>query len=99
METAMTIEVRFPDGSWRDVPSELCPIDSETTGGASRFHHRPIGIDAQWRFVEGTAGWFARPRRGSLAIFSPPAEEWWHGIAVMTDGPDEARAARASRAA
>ncbi|MDO7835986.1 hypothetical protein Q4610_13115 [Sphingobium sp. HBC34] len=79
------IPVRFPDGSLRDLPSELCPVDAETNGGASRFHHRPIGVDAQWRFVESKGGWLARPRHGGLAILIPPVDPWWQGIATMTD--------------
>lgn len=91
------ISVRFPDGSLRDVPSELHPVEADRPY-SMRFHHRPIAHDGQWRFVESTSGWIARPRYGSLTILDAPVEEWWRGIATMADVPQDS-ATKASRAA
>ena len=86
----MAISVRFPDGSWREIPSELRAIDPATTGVYSRFRHVPVNCDPQWRYICVAATWHARPRHGSLAVFSPPVEEWWHDIPAMTDMPEQA---------
>ncbi|BBF68061.1 MULTISPECIES: hypothetical protein [Sphingomonas] len=83
----MAISVRFPDGSWRDVPSELRPIDPVTTGMKSRFRHVPVNCDPQWRYLRVASIWHARPRRGSLAILTPSVDDWWLGIAAMADTP------------
>lgn len=79
----MTISVTFPDGSIRDVPSALRPVHDPI--GAIPFRQVPLDCDPRWVFVEGAAGWAARPRRGSLAIFPNAAGEWWRGISVMAD--------------
>ncbi|MBZ9647455.1 hypothetical protein K9B33_07865 [Sphingobium sp. 3R8] len=83
----MAISVRFPDGSWRDVPSELRPIDPVTTGMKSRFRHVPVNCDPQWRYLRVASIWHARPRRVSLAILTPSVDDWWLGIAAMADAP------------
>jgi len=81
----MAISVRFPDGSWRDVPSELRQVDAMTNGVQSRFHHVPVNCDPQWRYLRIAALWYARPRHGNLAILTPAVDDWWHGIAAMAD--------------
>jgi len=83
----MAISVRFPDGSWRDVPSELRPVDAATTGVQSRFHHVPVNCDPQWRYLRIASIWHARPRLGSVAILTPSFDDWWQNIAAMADGP------------
>ena len=82
MMRGMTINVEFPDGARRDMPSEL-RID----GASGAFHHVPLESSARWRFVAGESGWRAVPRHGGLAVLTPPVEEWWRGIAAMTDDP------------
>lgn len=83
----MAINVRYPDGSWRLIPSELCPIDPALIGPQARFHHRPVNIDPLWRFYNDGAAWHARPRHGALSILVPPVDHWWQGIATMADSP------------
>jgi hypothetical protein len=93
----MTLSVTFPDGSIRDVPSALRPVHDPL--GAAPFRHVPLDCDPRWRFVEGAAGWEARPRHGSLAIFQGVAGEWWRSIAVMVDAPAEEDRRQPPRAA
>jgi hypothetical protein len=91
----MTISVEFPDGSLRDMPSEL---RADHATGA--FLHVPLDCNAQWRFVRRGKGWQAQPRHGSLAVLTPQVDEWWRGIATMADGPPLPRAPiRSPRAA
>lgn len=82
----MAISVRFPDGSQRDVPSELRPVAPVTTGAQSRFRHVPINCDPDWRYVQIASIWHARPRRACLAILPQPHDTWWQGIGAMGDG-------------
>ncbi|WP_088182268.1 hypothetical protein [Sphingobium sp. Z007] len=96
----MAISVRFPDGSWRDVPSELRHVDPTTTGVASRFCNIPVNCDPQWRYLCMAGVWHARPRHGKLAILTPTVEDWWNGITAMADTPASSdRAAHSPRAA
>lgn len=83
----MAIDVRYPDGSWRSVPSELRPLDPAIGGAQARFSHSPVNSDPQWRFWSDGTIWHARPRHGALAILTPPLDHWWQGIAAMTDAP------------
>lgn len=81
----MTIAVRFPDGSVRDVPSELRPVHDGAPDAPPRFRHVPLDCDGRWIFVEKDGRWRARARHGSLAILSPQPDPWWQGIATMDD--------------
>ncbi len=83
----MAISVRFPDGSWRDVPSELRPVDPAANGVQSRFRKIPFNCDPQWRYLCKGGAWYARPRHGTLAILTPAVDHWWQGIAAMADRP------------
>ncbi|MEC3909995.1 hypothetical protein U5A82_05755 [Sphingobium sp. CR2-8] len=96
----MVISVRFPDGSWREVPSELRAVDPATTGDQACFRHVPINCDAQWRYMCVGSVWLARPRRGKLSILTPTVDDWWQGITAMGEAPassdDKARSPRAA---
>ncbi|BBD01685.1 hypothetical protein YGS_C1P2940 [Sphingobium sp. YG1] len=87
MEDAMAIDVRYPDGSYRAVPSELRAVDNGQSGAQARFHHRPVNSDPLWRFYNDGTTWHARPRHGALSILVPPVDHWWQGIAAMADAP------------
>ncbi len=59
------IEVEFPDGSVRQVPSITKTIESGEVGPHAQyiFIEEPA-YDPDWRFLGGTGGkWFAKPRR------------------------------------
>lgn len=44
--------------------------------------------------------WQAKPRRGKLSILTQPLEDWWQGIAAMTESPASSDAeVRSPRAA
>jgi hypothetical protein len=81
----MTIEVRFPDGSRRDVPSELRILHADSASEEPAFWHVPLNCDPYWRFAFDGMHWNARPRTGCLAMFRSPGIEWWRGIATMSD--------------
>ena len=55
----MPIEVRFPDGSVREVPSERAEIINSKKDGPSTFIHRPLP-SKEWRFVATARGWVAQ---------------------------------------
>lgn len=99
----MAIDVRYPDGSIRSVPSELRHIDPAKTGALARFQHCPVNSDPLWRFWSDGLIWHARPRHGALSILLPPLDDWWQGIAAMADAPAladrSAQEARPPRAA
>lgn len=62
----MAIEVEFPDGTIRKVPSVQRELKSNEIGGtgSSVFIDEP-SYDPEWRFAGATGGkWFARPRNG-----------------------------------
>jgi hypothetical protein len=80
----MTIEVRFPDGSRRDVPSELRILHADSASEEPAFWHVPLNCDSYWRFAFDGVHWNARPRTGSLAMFRSPGIEWWRGIVTMS---------------
>ena len=81
----MTIEVRFPDGSHRDGPSELRIPHPDSGSEEHAFRHVPLNCDSCWRFVFDGVHWNALPRIGSLAMFRGPSTEWWRGIITMSD--------------
>ncbi len=83
----MAIDVRYPDGSWRSVPSELRSVDPIKSGAQARFLHGPVNSDPHWRFYRDGVTWRARPRHGALAILVPTVDHWWQGIAAMADAP------------
>ena len=83
----MAISVRFPDGSLREVPSELRSVDPLMPGVQARFRHVPINCDPQWRYVRVGSLWRAQPRRSTLSILIPPTENWWEGIMLMGENP------------
>ncbi|WP_420146144.1 hypothetical protein [Sphingobium sp.] len=91
----MAVIVQFPDGSQREVASQLCPIDPTAVGTQVRFRQVPINCDPQWRYVRVAATWHAIARHGALAILLPPVDDWWQGIEAM----DDAAPSDASRAA
>ena len=58
----MPVNVRFPDGTVRSVPSQPKLLKSKTIGGN---HDRIIdepAYDPDWRYVAVIGGWLARPR-------------------------------------
>jgi len=81
----VTIEVRFPDGSRRDVPSELRILHAGSVNEEPAFWHVPLNCDSYWRYAFDGVHWNARPRTGGLAMFRSPAIEWWRGIVTMSD--------------
>lgn len=96
----MAISVRFPDGSLRDVASQLCLVDPLATGMQARFRQVPINCDPQWRYVRTGMEWRAVARHGALAILMPPTEDWWQGIGAMAEAaPSSDQAKRSPRAA
>jgi hypothetical protein len=84
---AMAISVRFPDGSEREVPSELRCDDSMASGAQARFRHVPINCDSHWRYIIVGSTWQAKPRRGKLSILTQPLDDWWQGIGAMAESP------------
>jgi len=61
----MPIEVEFPDGTIRKVPSRKRELKSREIGGSrpSTFIEEPA-FDPEWRFQGAIGGkWFALPRR------------------------------------
>lgn len=81
----MAIHVRFPDGSLRDVPSDLRHYTAPD--GAMAFANEPLDCDVQWRFVRDEAGWRAEPRHGRVTRLVATADEWWRAVPVMADNP------------
>ncbi len=81
----MSIEVRFPDGTCRDVPSELRILNAGSGSEAPEFCHVPLNCDSYWRFAFDDVRWNALPRSGSLTMFRGPRAEWWRAIPTMSD--------------
>jgi hypothetical protein len=82
----MTIAVRFPDGSVRNIPAQLKEIiDPASTGGQPSFERVPLNCDSIWRFERVGNDWYATPRNGSLSLLKPILPEWWRTVRHMDD--------------
>ena len=60
----MPVQVEFPDGSIRDVPSRKKRLESREIGGRQppTFVEEPM-FDPEWRFKTAIGGkWWATPR-------------------------------------
>lgn len=85
----MLIQVRFPDGSARDVPAQLRSIPTPATAGPpTLFELVPLQSNALWQFVRSENGWQAVRRRQFVTTLGPPARQWWDSIAQMRDEPE-----------
>lgn len=62
----MAVEVEFPDGMVREVPSIRRELQSNEIGGTgSSVSLDEPAYDPEWRFISAIGGkWFARARNG-----------------------------------
>ncbi|CCW17707.1 hypothetical protein EBBID32_20550 [Sphingobium indicum BiD32] len=82
----MTIAVRFPDGSVRNIPAQLKEIpDASSPDTQPSFERVPLNCDPVWRFQRVGEEWYATPRSGSLSMLKPILPEWWRTVRHMDD--------------
>jgi hypothetical protein len=82
----MTIAVRFPDGSVRNIPAQLKEIPNPSSHDAQPgFERVPLNCDPVWRFQRVGDHWYATPRSGSLSMLKPILPEWWRTVQHMDD--------------
>lgn len=80
----MTIAVRFPDGSVRNIPAQLKEIPNPSSPDAQpSFERVPLNCDPVWRFQRVGDDWYATPRSGSLSLLKPILPEWWRTVRHM----------------
>lgn len=80
----MAVAVMFPDGTVRNVISEL-RLEGE------RFVQNPINSDPRWKFIRRSGVWTAQGRHGQVHMM-PLSDRrcWWHSIPSMADDVAEA---------
>ncbi len=82
----MAISVLFPDGTRREVPTQLrqisFPKDNRTP---PRFEQVPLNCDSFWKYVAVKGRWLARARVENMATLVPQVQEWWRSIEQMDD--------------
>lgn len=86
MEAAMTVAIRFPDGSIRDVPGQLVAKPGKTDR-TPVFVQIPVNCDPLWRYRQVGDAWFAFSRHANLSVLRPAGREWWQSIKQMDDRP------------
>ncbi|MDX3900081.1 MAG: hypothetical protein QHC40_06180 [Sphingobium sp.] len=80
----MTIAIRFPDGTVRDVPGQLV-ADPVQAGRVPSFVQVPVNCDPLWHYRKVEDCWLAFARHANVSAFAPAGREWWHSIPQMDD--------------
>lgn len=94
----MTIAVRFPDGSVRNVPAQLKEVPAlGSANGQPVIERVPLNCDPVWRFQRVGDDWYAAPRSGSLSVLKPILPEWWRTVRHMGLDDSTPRSAKQSQ--
>lgn len=86
----MSVPVRFPDGTIRNIPGQLQYIHSSSDRSISIYEQVPLNCDPDWKYERAAGQWIARRRIRQVTTLCPPIEEWWRSIRQMADDTPDA---------